>query len=38
MTIRNSFKNLDFEWEVICIAFNSKASLFPVIIKQGFNT
>lgn len=38
MTIGNSFKNLDFEWEVICISLNLKASLFPVIIKQGRNT
>ena len=38
MTMGNSFKNLDFEWEVICISLTLKASLFPVIIKQGRNT
>ena len=38
MTIGNSFKNLDFEWEVICISLNFKVSLFSVIIQQDRNT
>ena len=34
MTIGNSFKNLDFEWEVICISLNLKASLFPLLSNR----